>query len=61
MPNEPKHAKEKRTESGPRHNAQGNHEGSAHDASEFPVMSPQKRDRGKKKPGDPPADSEDDS
>lgn len=43
MPNEPKPAKEKRSEPGRRQNAQGDHEGSAHTPDEFDVMNPQKQ------------------
>lgn len=44
MPNEPKPAKEKRTDPGPRRNGQGDHEGSPHKPDEFDVMNPQKQD-----------------
>lgn len=44
MPNEPKLAKEKRANPGHRQNAQGDHEGSAHDPEEFDVMNPKKTD-----------------
>jgi len=43
MPNEPKPAREKRTDPGPRQNAQGDHEGSAHSPDEFDTMNPQKQ------------------
>ncbi|MFU8862351.1 MAG: hypothetical protein ACNA7O_00450 [Rhodobacterales bacterium] len=43
MPNEPKNAKEKRNEPEERHNAQGDHEGAAHNPEEFEVMTPQKQ------------------
>ncbi|MFN3844892.1 MAG: hypothetical protein ACK4RZ_03585 [Paracoccaceae bacterium] len=43
MPNEPGHAKEKRAPHTRRQNAQGDHEGSAHDPEEFDVMNPQKQ------------------
>lgn len=46
MPNEPKKAKEKRNEPEERHNAQGDHEGSAHNPEEFEVMTPQKQKPG---------------
>lgn len=44
MPNEPKPAKEKRTDRGPRQNDQSDHEGSAHTPDAFDVMNPQKQD-----------------
>lgn len=44
MPNDPKSAKEKRTDPGPRQNAQGDHEGSAHTPDKFDVMNPQMQD-----------------
>ena len=43
MPNEPKPAKEKRTEPDRRQNAQGDHEGSAHTPDEFDAMNPAKQ------------------
>lgn len=49
MPNEPKHAKEKRAPTPDRQNAQGDHEGSAHSPDEFDVMNPQKQGIGDKK------------
>jgi hypothetical protein len=49
MPNEPKHAKEKRAPTPDRQNAQGDHEGSAHSPDEFDVMNPQKQGLGEKK------------
>ncbi len=51
MPNEPKHAKEKRTEPTERQNAQGDHEGSAHTPDEFDVMNPKKQKVGAGKNG----------
>lgn len=42
MPNEPGPAAEKRTPPAKRQNAQGDHEGSAHDPSEFDAMNPKK-------------------
>lgn len=50
MPNEPKHAKEKRAEPGPRRNAKGDHEGSAHNPEEFDVLNPEKQGVGGEKP-----------
>lgn len=44
MPNEPKHAKEKRTRPKHRKTAQGDHEGSAHSHEEFDVVNPQRQD-----------------
>ena len=46
MPNEPKHAKEKRTPPENRQNAQGDHEGSAHGPDAFDAMNPQKQGLG---------------
>lgn len=43
MPNEPKHAKEKRAPSTKRQNAQGDHEGSALGVEEFDSVNPQKQ------------------
>ncbi len=60
MPNEPKHAKEKRAEPASRQNAQGDHEGSAHRPDEFDAMNPQKQGRAQK-PAKRPVDSEGDS
>lgn len=48
MPNEPKHAKEKRPPTPDRQNAQGDHEGSEHSPDEFDVMNPQKQGLGEK-------------
>lgn len=56
MANEPRHAKEKRPETGQRQNAQGDHEGSAHSPDEFAVMNPQTSGSGAKKPVKPAAD-----
>ncbi len=50
MPNEPKHAKEKRVEPEKRQNAQGDHEGSAHSPDEFDALNPQKQGLGDGKP-----------
>lgn len=44
MPNEPKHAKEKRANPGHREHAQGDHERSAHIPDEFDVMKPKQQD-----------------
>ncbi len=41
MPNEPKHARGKRTPPERRQNAQGDHEGAAHQPGEFDAMNPQ--------------------
>lgn len=49
MPNEPKHAKEKRSEPAARQNAQGDHEGSAHTPDEFDAINPQKQGSDKNK------------
>jgi len=49
MPNKPTHAKEKRSHTRPRQNAQGDHEGSAHIPVEFDVMNPQKQGLGEEK------------
>ena len=49
MANEPKYAKEKRTPPNKRQNAQGDHEGSAHNPDEFDVMNPQKQGLGDEK------------
>ncbi|MFD1510891.1 hypothetical protein [Lacimonas salitolerans] len=49
MPNEPKHAKEKRPDPGPRRNAKGDHEGSAHSPDEFDVLNPKKQGMDKEK------------
>ncbi len=49
MPNEPRHAKEKRAPTPDRQNAQVDHEGSAHSPDEFDVMNPQKQGLGEKK------------
>ena len=49
MPNELKHAKEKRSPPEKRQNAQGDHEGSAHTTDEFDAMNPQKQGLGDKK------------
>lgn len=46
MPNEPQHAKEKRTEPEQRRNAQGDHEGSAHTPQEFDTMNPEQQGLG---------------
>ena len=43
MPNEPKHAKEKRPPHRERHNGQGDHEGAAHSPKEFDTKNPQKQ------------------
>lgn len=43
MPNNPLPAKEKRSDPGPRQNAQDDHEGSAHSPDEFDEMNPQKQ------------------
>ncbi len=51
--NNTKGAQEKRTP-GPRQNAQGDHEGSAHSPDEFDVMNPKKQDNQKPKAGSPP-------
>lgn len=48
MPNEPKHAKEKRAAPEKGQNSQGDHEGSAHTPDEFDVMNPQKQGLGDK-------------
>ncbi|MFN3724313.1 MAG: hypothetical protein ACK4VZ_14835 [Paracoccaceae bacterium] len=50
MPNEPQHAKEKRTPPAERQNAQDDHEGSAHAPEEFDVMNPQKQGLGDNRP-----------
>lgn len=50
MPNEPRPAAEKRSPPPKRHNAQDDHEGSAHRPEEFDVMNPA-TDTPPKKPG----------
>lgn len=47
MPNEPKHAKEKRPPHRERQHAQDDHEGSAHRPGEFDSQNPQKQVKNK--------------
>lgn len=46
MPNEPEKAREKRNAPKKRQNAQGDHEGSAHDPAEFDVINPARQKPG---------------
>lgn len=55
MPNEPKPAKEKRSEPVQRQNAQDDHEGSAHSPDEFEVMKPETNAPKGKRPEKSPA------
>ena len=57
MPNESTYAKEKRSDPGPRQNAKGDHEGSAHRPEEFAIVNPQKQAVEKPKTDIPPANS----
>lgn len=59
MVNDPKRTEGNRMDPGKRHNAQGDHAGSAHSPEEFDVMNPQKQGVDPKKPNPPmktPAD-----
>lgn len=58
MPNEPKPAKEKRTDPGRRQNAQGDHEGSPHDPEEFLGTNLENQDPKGRRPVDPGASSD---
>ena len=53
MANEPKPAKEKRTDPGRRQNSQGDAEGSPHSPDKFDVMNPQKQGLGDRPPAKP--------